>query len=540
MSKLVDKYGRPISTKSLRQEFAPPTLAGLQPAFSKSIVNGLNPVSMARILQDAASGAPDKFFALAEEMLERDLHYAAVIRTRINAITGVQPIVLAASKDKDDEKKADFIREIIRQPEFVDDYLTDLLDALNKGFSVVETVFERNDKEWRPSGYKWRDPRYFLIDKKDGQTLRLKDANTQEGLELPPFKFSIHRPKLKSGLPIRGGLARLAAWSFLFKSYTVKDWMAFLEVYGMPLRVGRYGQSASIEDKRILLQAVRDLSTDAAAIIPKGMDIEFVEVKGGSGNAVFGSMADYLDRQVSKGVLGQTMTTDDGSSLSQAAIHENVRFDIARADARQTAATANRDLIQPLIDLNFGPQDHYPRFILPITEAEDVKALGDSLVKLVPLGLEVSMKQVRERLGFDDPEENEILLKPNAWRDSIDKSASDGEVNSPSSQNKDKKDETARMTCPDCGTSHMARADFINDAMIEDALADWKPVMKGVLKPIETLFQSSQNYEDLLNGLERLSDNLDLAPLADHLAKAMMIARGEGDIGEGDIGDDKN
>lgn len=100
------------------------------------------------------------------------------------------------------------------------------------------------------------------------------------GTELPAYKFSIHRPKLKSGLPIRSGLARLAAWAFLFKSYTLKDWMAFLEVYGMPLRVGKYGASSSQAERRVLIQAVRDLSSDAAAIIPKEMEIEFIEAAG--------------------------------------------------------------------------------------------------------------------------------------------------------------------------------------------------------------------------------------------------------------------
>ena len=64
----------------------------------------------------------------------------------------------------------------------------------------------------------------------------------------------------------------------------------------------------AIDDRRVLLQAVRDISTDAAAIIPKEMEIEFVEVAGGTGNGLFSAKAEYLDKQISKGVLGQTMS----------------------------------------------------------------------------------------------------------------------------------------------------------------------------------------------------------------------------------------
>src|SRR5208337_4868486 len=85
---------------------------------------------------------------------------------------------------------------------------------------------------------------------------------------LYPFKFVTHIARAKAGLPIRGGLARAAGWSYLFKSYALKDWAAFAEVYGQPLRVGKYGPGATEEDKHALLSAVAHIGTDAAAIIP--------------------------------------------------------------------------------------------------------------------------------------------------------------------------------------------------------------------------------------------------------------------------------
>ena len=412
--RLVDQYGNPISSRSLREEFAAPTFGSVRPVWSEPVLAGITPVALAEILREAARGYPDKYFGLAMEMEERDLHYAAVLGTRKRAITGVEPIVVAASEDKQDEKIADAVRALIEEPAFIDDYLTDLLDALGKGYAIVETMWERSASEWWPGGYRWRDQRHFVLDKINGRTLRMKAEGYPDGVDLPPYKFSVHRPKLKSGLPVTGGLARLAAWAFLFKSYTLKDWMAFLEVFGMPLRVGKYGAGAKDEDKRVLLQAVRDLSSDAAAIIPKEMEIEFVEAARSSGTAVFGAKADYLDKQVSKGVLGQTMTTDNGSSLSQATIHENVRHDIARADARQTAITANRDVIRPYVDLNFGPQERYPTLVIPVSEAEDIKALAEVIAQLVPLGLEIGKNDIRQRIGFDEPEEGDEVLRPSS------------------------------------------------------------------------------------------------------------------------------
>lgn len=533
---IIDQWGDPVRLGNLTEEVAAPTMGSVRSVWTPTVIAGLDPVSMSDILQQAARGFPDQFFALAEEMEERDLHYRSVLGTRKLAITGVQPIVVAGSKDAKDEKIADSIRDLIKQPEFTDDYLADLLDGLGKGYSVVETLWDRSAREWRPKVYKWRDPRHFVIDQVDGRTLRLKDPDAPNvGRVLPPFQFSIHRPKLKSGLPIRGGLARLAAWAFLFKSYTLKDWMAFLEVYGMPLRVGKFGRGASHEDRRILLQAVRDISTDAAAIIPKEMDIEFIEVQGGSGNGLFGSKADYLDKQVSKGVLGQTMSTDDGSSLSQAKIHENVRHDIARADARQAAVTVNRDLIRPFVDLNFGPQERYPTVVFPITENEDIKALAEVVERLVNLGLEISMSDVRSRVGFDEPEEGAVLLRP-----SVSFETPSAETPQPPAEKPiDKKaavQAQARLqpACPHCGGFHAVAADQRDevDELLDTALGEWEKDLDPLLKPLRTVFERATSYDDLLAGMEDLEAKLDAGPLADRLAKLMMKARGLGDIGK--------
>jgi len=524
---ITDQWGNPVSTKALTREFAAPTFASVRSVWSQSVLSGLDPIGMAEVLHQAGQGYPDRFFTLAEEMEERDMHYRSVLATRKLAITGIEPIVVAASESAEDEKIAEAVRDLVAQPEFIDDYLTDLLDGLSKGYSIVETIWDRSGKTYWPRKYKWRDPRHFQIDRIDGRTLRMKEPGHADGIDLPPFQFSVHRPKLKSGLPIRGGLARLAAWAFLFKSYTIKDWMAFLEVYGMPLRVGKFGRGASHNDKRVLLQAVRDISTDAAAIIPKEMEIEFVEVTGGTGNGLFSAKAEYLDKQVSKGVLGQTMSTDDGASLSQAQVHENVRHDIARADARQTAVTANRDLIRPYVDLNFGPRDIYPTVVIPIVENEDIKALVEAVEKLVPLGLEVSMSGVRERIGFEDPDEGEKLLRPAAMP--VPK-LSDKKTPPPEDEGA-----TARA-CPHCGSHHaLARAADERDELdllVEEALSQWEADLEPLIKPFEILFEKASNYDEILAGLDALAGEMDAGPLAKRLATAMMTARGIGDTGK--------
>lgn len=416
--------GRPVRERELTREAGRPALTGVRRTWRhESVASGLTPQRLAAILRAAAEGDHQNgdYLTLAEEMEERDPHYAAVLGVRKRAVSGLDPAVEAATDDARDVELADAVRELVRKPEFAG-LLEDCLDALGKGYSAVEIIWDRSGPLWSPARYEWRDPRFFVFDRADGRTLRLLDeADSYRGIELAPYKWIVHAPRLKAGIPIRGGLARLAAAACMVKAYTVTDWTAFAEVFGMPLRLGRYGEQAGEDDIRKLITAVANLGTDAAAAIPDSMRIEFIEAGNRQGGAeLFQRLAEYLDKQVSKAVLGQTMTTDDGSSHSQAKVHDEVRGDILRSDARQLENTLNRDLVRPFIDLNHGRREHYPRLMLPVEKPQDIKLLSETLAKLVPLGLRVESSVIRDKLGLPDPENGAEILTAPARRPELD------------------------------------------------------------------------------------------------------------------------
>ncbi|MCC5807232.1 MAG: DUF935 family protein [Opitutales bacterium] len=304
------------------------------------------------------------------------------------------------------------------------------------------------------------------------------------------------------------------------KNYSVKDWMRFLETYGMPLRVGKYGPEATADERDILRRAVRGLGVDAAAIVPQSMEIELIrEAAGqaGSGASVFQAAADWFDSQVSKAVLGQTMTADSGSSLAQAKVHNEVRLDRVRYDSRKLARTVNRDVVTPFIDLNFGPQKQYPRVYYRVPEPEDIAAWSDALAKLVPVGLRVEASQVRDRLGFADPDTKaEVLSIPTA---------------APAT------DLNHAHDCPHCRTAAKAlnRAtppaaapDEIDD-IAADHLDGWERQMDPILNPVRRLADEVDTAEEFTRRLPELLAQMDSAALIRHLATAAFKARGQGD-----------
>lgn len=562
--------GKPASTKPekrlLTQEFATPEFAGIRTLWVDAVAPGLTPQRLATILHGAEQGNIRDYLTLAEDMEERETHYASVLSTRKLAIGGVAPIVEAAGEDARSVEIADAIEDLIALPVF-EQLVQDLCDGIGKGYSVSEIIWETSAKQWAPVDYRWRDPRFFTFDLVTRSELRLVTAeNPAFGDPLPAYKFIRHVPRLKSGIPIRGGLAKAAAWSFVFKSYSLKDWVAFAEVYGMPIRVGKYAPSATEADRRALLGAVRNIGSDAAAIIPSTMEMEFVETtKGSSGSAVFKDLCEYLDKQVSKRVLGQTMTTDHGSSMAQAKVHENVRHDILIFDTRQLAATLNRDLVKPFVDLNFGPQKAYPKIALPVPKSEDLKALASNLKTIVPLGVRVREQEVRDRFGFTEPNDGDAVLSPNGLArferdqelelprpagqtdaeadaedepdaDDLSMEGEDGEK--PAKKAKNRKQPKARKPRKGKPAKAANRAHNHNHAETDEldrirdmALGDWQRQVDPMLKPLRDLVNKATSYEDVLKGLPKAMQKMDVTAFMQTLAASMAIGRGLGDAG---------
>ncbi len=92
----------------------------------------------------------------------------------------------------------------------------------------------------------------------------------------------------------------------------MKDWLTFIELYGVPLRLGRYKQSSDENARDTLRQAVSSLGSDAAAVISDDTTIEFIHSALSGDNRLFQDAVEFFDRQKSKRILGQTLTTESG------------------------------------------------------------------------------------------------------------------------------------------------------------------------------------------------------------------------------------
>jgi len=379
-----------------------------------TLLQSLTPERLSQILNDIRRGeCPAEYLELAQDIELKDLHYRSVLSTRKDTITGLDVKVIPASDGKRDMELAEAVeRDIVKNSSAkLYTLIRDMLDALAKGFSVSEIIWDTDKAHWKPKQYKFRDPRWFQYDKETGKTLMLRSPLGNELEPLKPFHFVVHEPHLISGNQITAGLALPALYYWMLKSYNVTSWAAFIDRYGYPIRIGKYGKKFTEEDRITLKRAVASIGQDFGAIIPESAQLEIVESKSTGEKAnVYEKLADWIDKQVSKLVLGQTMTTDDGSSKAQSETHDKVRNDIADSDILQVIETLNAALTVPYINLNFGEQESYPKIDLYKPDEKNIDQIIEAVEKLGPLGLTVKSDELRSAIGMSNPDEGDEVV----------------------------------------------------------------------------------------------------------------------------------
>lgn len=201
--------------------------------YSEYPSDGLTPVRLAEIFKEADAGDVLRQAELFEEMEEKDPHLFSQLQTRKNAVTGLDyEIIPFDSDDPRDKEIAEFVEAQLGGIEGFEDIMLDLLDAIGKGFAVSEIMWSYDEGHVVVGDIRSRHQKRFFWDSVD-DSFKVRTQEAPEGIELPKNKFIVHKYKARSGHPSRAGVLRVVAWMYLFKNYTLKDWVAFCEVFGM-------------------------------------------------------------------------------------------------------------------------------------------------------------------------------------------------------------------------------------------------------------------------------------------------------------------
>ena len=302
---------------------------------------------------------------------------------------------------------------------------------------------------------------------------------------------------------------------FLLKYYDITSWAAFIDRFGYPLRLGKYSPKATEEDIQTLRLAVASIGSDFGAVIPESAILEIIESKTTQSTSdTYEKLADFVNKEISKLILGQTMTSEEGSSYSQAQVHNVVREDIAKADIRQIMETINSQLIVPYCKFNFGILKEYPKFELFKPDADNVELIINAVSNLADKGLKVKASEIRAKLGLSEPEEDDEVVggrvdySNQSTTDDI--NYLDGELNNNL----------------DGGNSIVANDNGVNYL---DDYGDYIEIENEIAEVLEKAFDKCESFADIKKAIENLSVNWDSSKIAEIMATAFFMARAKGD-----------
>lgn len=484
--------------------------------------NLITPAKMKQIFEDAENGDITAQHELFMDIEERDSSIFANIQTRKRAALGVDwAIVAPRNATPAEEKLRDEVDELFYQIGNLEDLIMDCMDAVGHGFAALEIAWAFNGKLWYPQAFIHRPPSWFKWDKEDN--LLLKTPNNQDGEPLIPFGWVVHTHKSRSTQAARNNLFRTLAWLYMFKHYSIHDFAEFLELYGMPIRIGKYGAGATRDEKNTLKRALAEIGHNAAGIMPESMSIELhnaANAGGAAGNNPFLQMVDWCEKSIARIILGQTLTSGaDGKSSTNALgnVHNEVRRDLLVSDVKQLGQTFTQQIILPYLQLNFANVDpnRIPIFEFDTKEPADLALFAESLPKLVDIGLQIPAEWARDKLGIPEVQDGEPVLGRETSPQAVGLSAN-------------------FANCP-CGCGGKvyalsAKKGFDEQHFLDDSLdealtqIDFNRQLDPMIKQVVAVLHSCSSYEQASDKLAELYPKLRTQEHFDYLNKAMFIS----------------
>lgn len=392
------------------------------------IGGSLTPAQVSNIIEVANTGRPSRLIDLSNEARQKDGHLQSVLGTREGAVPKLKWVVKAPEKSRArDRKAAAFCEEAIRQAMAVDnpdnrvcgfpDMLAHLSGAAYHGFAVAETLLKKEGGKIVPAGWTRAAPRRFIFTIDTGE-LRWYDEMTMaypgvDFLGKYPNRFIAHQPRINGDVLVREGLARVLMWAALFRNWDIRDWMSLAELAWKPWRTGVYKTAATLADVNNLVAILDGMASTGIAVHSENTDVKVEWPKNSfTGTSAHGELAAFLGAEMSKAVLGQTLTTEQGSKGSQALgnVHDEVRRDILEADAKAIAATLRRFLLAPLVRLNFGDDVMIPEIEFLTQDPVDLKAFSEGVSTMAGAGVPMPVRWVWDQAGVPEPEDGDLVI----------------------------------------------------------------------------------------------------------------------------------
>lgn len=336
-------------------------------------------------LKAADRGKRKALYNLYEDLM-LDPILSDAIDKRIEAITNAELVF----KSQNGEAVAE-IDDLMDTPEF-EDMLIEIMQAKFWGISLLEFDFS--------DGFSFNSiPRKHIRPATKQIALNESDDGGPSYLDNDSF--------IEVGKNNDLGLILKAAPYVIYKRGGFGDWAEYAEIFGMPFQVAKYNNYDEAT-RQELIRALEQSGSLRRTVIPKESDIEYKDNKSSGDGAIYDRLRMACIQEILIGILGQTMTTLDGSSRAQGEVHMEVLESKHKADRRFVQRVLNRKLLPILENRGYPVSGGY--FAFPdagetVTMLERMSLVKDA-VGMVPIPADY----IYETFGIPKPDENEEVV----------------------------------------------------------------------------------------------------------------------------------
>lgn len=241
-------------------------------------------------------------------------------------------------EDKDGKKDDEATLKI--QKKWFDEYAKHVIDALFHGYSLIEFGSIEDDEYTSINNVR----REYIIPELMGVKKDLGSTKDLIPFNEPPLSDWTIFIWDKNSL----GLLNKATPHVLWKKNVSVAWSEFAELFGMPIRLGKTNIN-NPDNRKNMENMLRNMSDAAWAVVDLEDDIELAQLSKTDAYQIYNVFIERANSEISKLILGQTMTTDDGSSRSQASVHKDI-FDLRVKSWRNWFERQTNDQLIPQME----------------------------------------------------------------------------------------------------------------------------------------------------------------------------------------------
>jgi phage gp29-like protein len=367
-------------------------------------------------LRNAEAGECQDLFAIYRDFILAHSHIQTEFAKRkLAPLNKALTFAPADPKNKDDLRAAEACKQLARTPGWLQTGMNHLLNGHLYPVAVLEQCYQKAPVN-NPYGLRYI-PRefaivpYHLLDWTDGRLMIWHaDPNTGHrlGTKFDPAtrgpRYIVHRGHLLTHIPDNwGGPLRAALFWFLFATQDRDWWVRFLDRFGAPFLVAQY-EDGDTKSKNSLVAAFSAATRLFGLVVNKETEIKVHTVQSQSHGEAFKTFHEFANDELSKLILGQTMTTTaKGGALgsSQAQVQMTVLEDINAFDLTALAQTVNSHIIQPFLEFNGLPGQ--AELQVATDTGADLATKAEGLKAATAAGLEPTdegIQQYSESLGI--------------------------------------------------------------------------------------------------------------------------------------------